>query len=187
MHSGVIAACNMIHVTWREYIWQRTWWMIYWGKASPPSRWRMDIPHAKWVLSKCAHRKGPFSVYLVVGKHYSAKMWGLCLLLFHMGMKDEDEEGALCWWNMRWRHDDSQMGKGSGQHTGVLWIHVLHAHDICTYSAIIDRVVKGWLFCHVVIRWQGCRHSDRLPLESENRGETQLTSCERSCDCRDNS
>lgn len=59
-----------------------------------------------------------------------------------------------------WRPD----GKGSGQHTGVLRIHVLHAHDICTYSALVHRVIKRWLLCHVVIWWRGCWHSDRLPL-----------------------
>lgn len=68
-------------------------------------------------------------------------------------------------------------GNGSGQHTGVLWIHVLHAHDICTYSALVHRVVKSWLFCHVVIWWRGWRHSDRLPLKSEQRVEKQGKSC----------
>lgn len=30
--------------------------------------------------------------------------------MIDMVMKDE-VEGALCWWTMRWRQDDSQMGK----------------------------------------------------------------------------
>lgn len=85
---------------------------------------------------------------------YSDARWGgWCPLL----MKHEMTAG--------WQPD----GKGSGQHTGVLWIHVLHAHDICTYSALIYRVVESWLFCHVVVRWRGCWHSDSLPLESEYR------------------
>lgn len=60
----------------------------------------------------------------------------------------------------RWRPG----GRGSGQHTGVLTIHVLHVHGICTYAALI---VKSGFFRHVVIRWQGWWYSDRLPLESE--------------------
>lgn len=62
-------------------------------------------------------------------------------------------------------------GKGSRQHTGVVWIHVLHAHDVCTYSALIHGVVEGRLFRHVVVRRRGWRHSDGLPLESEQRAE----------------
>lgn len=66
-----------------------------------------------------------------------------------------------------WRPD----GRGSGQHAGVLWIHVLHVHDICTYSALVYRVIESRLFRHVVIWWRGCRHSDGLPLQSGYRQE----------------
>lgn len=88
------------------------------------------------------------------------EVWGRPLLVTHE-------------MTMGWQPD----GKRSGQHAGVLWIHVLHAHDICTYSTLIYGVVESWLFCHVVIRWRGHWHSNRLPLESEQRVQKQETSC----------
>lgn len=96
-----------------------------------------------------------------------------CLHMVHA----EDRCGALCWWTMRWQHEGIQVGGGSGQHTGVLRIHVLHDHGICTYSALI---VKSGFFRHVVVRWQGWWYSDRLPLESEggrNRDHPDLSGC----------
>lgn len=75
-------------------------------------------------------------------------------------------------------------GRGSRQHTGVLWVNVLHAHDICTYSALVDGVVKRWLLCHVVIRGRRCRHADRLPLKSEQEGEKKKTSCKTAFACK---
>ena len=34
-------------------------------------------------------------------------------------------------------------GRGSGKHTGVVGIQVLHAHDICTYSTLVYGVVES--------------------------------------------
>lgn len=67
-------------------------------------------------------------------------------------------------------------GRWSGQHAGVLGVHVLHAHDISTYSALVYRVVKRWLLCHVVVRRGGCLHSERLSLEPDRSANTQIIS-----------
>lgn len=63
---------------------------------------------------------------------------------------------------------------GSGQHTGVLWVHVSHAGGgIRTHSALVHWVVKGWLFCHVVVWRRGRRHSDSLSLQPAGEKRAQ--------------
>lgn len=71
---------------------------------------------------------------------------------------------------------------GLGQDAGVLWVHISHARrDVRTYSALIHRVVKSRLLCHVVVRWRGRRHSDSLSLQPAAGEERETTSWRNKC------
>lgn len=161
--------------TWVRHDKPQCQWCTSLTCLSPPSGWSMEIQADKWAVTseyiKCCFVatsliKSTVLSFLTDGRYGDERWGGGCPLL----VKHDMTTGG--------RPD----GKGSGQHTGVLWVHILHAHDICTYSALIYRVVKSGLFCHVIIWWRGRWHSDRLPLESGQRVEKQRTSCKGSSD-----
>lgn len=84
--------------------------------------------------------------------------------------------------SVTWRMEDKVLGRpllvkremagqddgrgGSGQHAGVVRVHVLHAgRHVRTYAALVNGVVESRLLRHVVVRRRRRRHSDRLPLQ----------------------